>query len=610
MQEFYNSHIIQEILKIFKVNEMIISGILDEDLISNIFNYDAKVIQINTTDINCIKGDSLKIFPTLKNYDAIFINDDANWYTVFNQLQIIKKTNDEFPLVFICNNNFPNKRRDSYINPNDIPSSFRQNYTDQLPVCYNDEKVIINDGLYHACDENTPKNGVLTAIEDFLNENTHIGIMKINFMKEICILYLKSQINQKRISIVNTHIQNEMIDINLSDKLIENQMLISYINRYNLFNENFNDFEVDKSRNNNIIRKYEDIIRNQNNAVNLKNAQISGFESEISLKESQIKNIESKLVNKEKKIKTLEIQLLSANNDLYSMNQKLEDTNVKISEITTEFKLKESQYADKLDSTNNKLKEREIHYNDQINVFNNEFKHKEKWFNSQISLLNDEINQKKENLKSAEQKHMKQINEKIREINVLKSQLSQKESSFAKKELEFYKQLNDKKVDIEQKNNQLKLKQDELNSKESKLNYIEYCYSKQLSKIENNKYCISCFKDEISNNQLEIKYLKENTLTKKILSPFSFLYLILKSDSKEILLNLKLYRVLKDSKCFDIGFYLNCNKDLIESKWCKYFSPELHYVCRGFGENREFNKKYFNRNSKAELLQYLLTCDE
>ena len=65
---------------------------------------------------------------------------------------------------------------------------------------------------------------------------------------------------------------------------------------------------------------------------------------------------------------------------------------------------------------------------------------------------------------------------------------------------------------------------------------------------------------------------------------------------------------MKDSKCFDVGYYLNKNNDLIESKWCKFFSPELHYVCVGFSEQRKFNKKYFNRNSKKELLVYLNDC--
>ena len=104
--------------------------------------------------------------------------------------------------------------------------------------------------------------------------------------------------------------------------------------------------------------------------------------------------------------------------------------------------------------------------------------------------------------------------------------------------------------------------------------------------------------------------MKNSNGIKKILSPAAYLYLIFKSKPKEVSLNIKLYQTLKKSKCFDIGFYLNKNKDLINSKWCKYFSPELHYVCEGFKEDRLFNKRYFNTNSKKELLDYLLECDK
>ena len=199
MQDFYNINIIPTILKTFKINNIIVSGIDDAKLIKVILNHGAEVTQINTDDDKCIKGNPLEILPNLEDFDAIFINDDPNWFTVFHELNIIKKMNEVFPLVFICNNNFPNKRRDSYLNPEDIPIKFRQEYTAELSICYNNEKISIYDGFFHASEENTPQNGVLTAIEDFLNENSHIAIMNINFIKEISILYPKSQINQKRI---------------------------------------------------------------------------------------------------------------------------------------------------------------------------------------------------------------------------------------------------------------------------------------------------------------------------------------------------------------------------------------------------------------------------
>ena len=202
MNEFYNIDAISKILKAFKVNNAIISGIKDENLINSILKYNASFTHINTNNSNCISENPLNTLRKFENYDAIFIDDDANWYTLINELKIIKNTNSEFPLVFICNNNFPNKRRDSYSNPDNIPDNFRQEYTDKLTINFNNEKINISDGFYHARDENTTKNGVSTAIEDFLDENSHIGTLQINFTKEICILYPKSQINQKRIKII------------------------------------------------------------------------------------------------------------------------------------------------------------------------------------------------------------------------------------------------------------------------------------------------------------------------------------------------------------------------------------------------------------------------
>ena len=137
-------------------------------------------------------------------------------------------------------------------------------------------------------------------------------------------------------------------------------------------------------------------------------------------------------------------------------------------------------------------------------------------------------------------------------------------------------------------------------------NFIKKLFKKLPNNIENisinnNEFAIHNYKIETDIKRLEneINYLKD-----------CYLYLIVKSKPKEISLNIKLYRTLKNSKCFDIGFYLHKNKDLINSKWCKYFSPELHYICNGFEEDRTFNKKYFNRNSKKELLEYVLNCDK
>ncbi len=508
MHKIYNSNIIPFILKYFKIKKIIVSGVKDKDLINSFLNYSANYTFINTSEINSeevINGDSLGILSNLSDYDAIFIDDDPNWYTIFSELNIIKKTNSDFPVVFICNNKFPHKRRDSYFNPSSIPKEFRHQCTKELPVYYNNEKITILDGFYHSCEENTSKNGVLTGIEDFLNENSHIGKMKINFIEDITILYNKIPINQKRIEIIYDEINGyELKDVDLSSKLIENNLLLSHINNnfreYELEISNkddvINDFELEISNKDDVINNYEDKIKIFNEEIYYKNSKINGFENKLKLKDTKIKDFESKLVNKEKTIDSLQ-------NDLSKKELNLKD-------IESELVNKEKT----IDSLQNDLSKKESYVMD-----------KEMEFNSQISNLNKQL-------------------------------------------------------------------------------------TSQFSKIEHEKYCINCFKEEINNNRTEINYLKSNTLTRNILSPFSYLYLVLKSKPKEVFINLKLLKILKSSKCFDIGFYLENNPDIKKSDWCKYFSPELHYVCKGFEEERTFNKKYFNRNSKRDLLNYLLNCEK
>ena len=561
MNDFYNSDAISKILKAFKVNNVIISGIKDENLINSILKYNATFTHINTNNSNCISENPLNALRKFENYDAIFIDDDANWYTLINELKIIKNTNSEFPLVFICNNNFPNKKRDSYSNPDNIPDNFRQEYSDKLTINFNNEKNIISDGFYHACDENTPKNGVSTAIEDFLDKNSHIGTIKINFTKEICILYPKSQINQKRIKIIEKNIQTDKNnDLNMSDKLIENQILLSYINKHKISDDNLIDMNPEISKNDGIIKDYETKIRHQTNQIDLKDSEISRFESDLSLKESQIKNIEIKLVNRDRKINDLENQLKTAKTDLNTLENQLKTAKTDLNTLEQESNNKN----DKINTLENQLKTANSDFDflaRKINETADEFSKRESDYNNEIGSLNNKIKQNKIDFKNTENKLNKQIKTNNKELT-------------------------------------------------DQLNTFKRSYTKNLSELDHEKYCISCLREEITNNKIEIEYLKNNSITKKILSPIGYLYLIIKSKPKEISLNIKLYQTLKNSKCFDIGFYLHDNKDLIKSKWCKYFSPELHYICKGFEEDRTFNKKYFNRNSKKELLEYLLNCDE
>jgi hypothetical protein len=119
---------------------------------------------------------SLDALPQLKDYDVVLLDGDHNWYTVYHELKVMEKTfiGKKFPLVFLHDVGWPYARRDGYYNPKDIPEKFRQPYK-QAGMRPGRRTLVDNGGLnsdlYNAVDVNTPRNGVLTAAEDFIKES-------------------------------------------------------------------------------------------------------------------------------------------------------------------------------------------------------------------------------------------------------------------------------------------------------------------------------------------------------------------------------------------------------------------------------------------------------
>lgn len=548
MFTYYNLDIIPIIFNRFKVKNIVISGMLDDLILGHISNYCKEFqgsyvtidLQDNLND-DCGYNEFISL-SNFKNYDAILLNDDPNWYTVYNELQTIKKTNDEFPLVLICHNLFPHKRRDSYINPDYIPDEFKNAFSRNLDY----GEIQIFDDFFHAIEDKTPKNGVLTAIEDFLNQNKSIGMMDIKLFNGITILYYKNSISQIRLGMLNDEIKgHEFNPENILDIAIENQILKDNFKEFTIFDVNYtiDDFKDEITKKEKLIHDYEDKLAIHKNELNHKNSQIFSINSKLSLTEAQIENIESKLVNREVEIDNLKNLLKSSNDVVDSLKIELEETN------------------------------------NSLNAEKNKFDNQSKFFNSEINSLNSKLIQK-EQIES-------ELNNKLNIVNI---------------------ELKNKDKMILIKDDEILTKQNELNDRVLSLNLIKRQYNNQLAKLDTKDYCISCYERELHNNKVEIQYLKKEGFIKKLLNPLSYVYLILKSHPRDLTLNLKLYKALKNSACFDIGFYLNNNKDLFQSKWCKYFSPELHYVCHGFDENRMFNKKFFDKTSKKNLLDYILNC--
>ncbi len=128
---------------------------------------------------------SLDAIPALPPVDAWVIDGDHNWYSVYHETRAMRdacRAHGKPVLAFFHDIHWPSGRRDSYYAPERIPAEFRH------PYSYEGGCTPGNPGLRDgrgfrgmgqmalACHEGGPRNGVLTAIEDFLAEEYAAGV--------------------------------------------------------------------------------------------------------------------------------------------------------------------------------------------------------------------------------------------------------------------------------------------------------------------------------------------------------------------------------------------------------------------------------------------------
>jgi hypothetical protein len=127
---------------------------------------------------------SLSALAKIGPVDLALIDGDHNWYTVVNELRIIRDVSADarrFPVVLFHDIGWPYARRDLYYDPSTVPEAHRQPHrrAGLLP----EHSALIEHGwnnhLFHAEHEGGPRNGVLTAIEDFIRE-TKFAIRFVN----------------------------------------------------------------------------------------------------------------------------------------------------------------------------------------------------------------------------------------------------------------------------------------------------------------------------------------------------------------------------------------------------------------------------------------------
>ena len=275
-----------------------------------------------------IKDLSLNVLSGIDDAQVFFIDGDHNWYTVYNELMTIQKTSKKyFPLIFLHDVEWPYDRRDLYYNPDDIPKEYTNQYAMKGIDLYSkqlNEKYGFNNSFYNALESGNIRNGVLTAVEDFLKiSDFELKFFKIPGFHGLGIIYDKNTYNENnnfqksidnlkgsleyiyeyihKLSYDNYNIlnKNALLEGDILSKDEFNKKILDQINILNdnqeLLKQNINNLD-DK-----LLKKKKEIILKKKEMENLVLEKNEEIENLLFEKNKEIGNVESKFIYEQNK---------------------------------------------------------------------------------------------------------------------------------------------------------------------------------------------------------------------------------------------------------------------------------------------------------------------
>ncbi|MBX3286392.1 MAG: hypothetical protein KF703_13675, partial [Actinobacteria bacterium] len=122
---------------------------------------------------------SLNVLGDLPPMDAALVDGDHNWYTVYNELRLLRevaRANDApLPVLILHDVGWPYGRRDLYYDPTNIPDEFRREWSrkgmEPGKVWVVPYGAGLNPTLANANTEGGRRNGVRTGMDDFVAEH-------------------------------------------------------------------------------------------------------------------------------------------------------------------------------------------------------------------------------------------------------------------------------------------------------------------------------------------------------------------------------------------------------------------------------------------------------
>lgn len=145
---------------------------------------------------------SLRVLPYLPPVDFALVDGDHNWYTVVNELRLLRRSAHESgrmtPIIVCHDGCWPYARRDLYYDPETIPDEYRRSW--ELAGIVRGQDELVPDGglnahLRNATSEGGARNGVMTAIEDFLSDTAEpIELTLLPILHGLAILAPRSRL--------------------------------------------------------------------------------------------------------------------------------------------------------------------------------------------------------------------------------------------------------------------------------------------------------------------------------------------------------------------------------------------------------------------------------
>jgi hypothetical protein len=135
-------------------------------------------------DLTLIRETSLESLGRIELPDAVVIDGDHNYYTVSEELRLIgdRAAGDELPLLLFHDVGWPHARRDAYYVPELIPEGERQPLHEGGGLFPGVRGTVPGALPYKwiAAEEGGERNGVLTAIEDFVAQREGLRLVIVN----------------------------------------------------------------------------------------------------------------------------------------------------------------------------------------------------------------------------------------------------------------------------------------------------------------------------------------------------------------------------------------------------------------------------------------------